>query len=109
MEKQFKDALNDSVISKTREKLSKHRPDLLDGYDDIILKLEKNKCSQNLINEMRKLLGAIIGDISATYGVSEINQTANYTQPDDSEVFTIHKEVITLLNHINKCIHEKMS
>ena len=109
MEKTFKDALNDSIISEIREKLSKHRPDLLNDYDGIVLKMGKNKCDQNLINDMHKLLGAIIGDISVKYNISAINEIVYHTQADDCDAFTIHKEAITLFNYINKCVYEKLS
>lgn len=107
MEKQIKDALNDSVISEMRDKLSKHRSDILNDYDSIILKMEKNECDTNLIADMHKLLGAIVGDISAKKDIEAINQTEYYKNKDDSETFTLHKNVITLFNFINKCIEEK--
>lgn len=107
MENQLEDAFHDKEISEMREKLSK-RPDILKEYDNVIRKIVNNEFGEKLINEMHRLLGLIIGDISATHAVSYINNTENFTLESDSKIFAQHKMVMTLFCYINLCIVAKI-
>ena len=114
MENQLGDAFHDKEISEMRERLSK-RPDILKDYDNVIRKMANNEFGQNLISEMHRLLGAIIGDISAKYAIEAINYTYQkltdeklVKQEENNTLFTIHKNVMILFNFINLCIVERI-
>ena len=114
MENQLEDAFRDKEISEMREKLSK-RPDILKEYDNVIRKIVNNEFGEKLINEMHRLLGAIIGDISAKRAIEDINNTYKeltdkelVKQEENNTLFTIHKNVMILFNYINLCIVERI-
>ena len=114
MKNQFEEALNDNEISEMRERLSK-RPDILKDYDSVIRKIANNEFGQNLISEMHKLLGAIIGEISAKHAIEAINYTYKELtdkelakQEESNTLFTTHKNVMILFNYINLCIVKKI-
>ena len=108
MENQFADVFHDKEISEMRERLSK-RPDILKEYDNVIQKIANNEFGQSLISEMHRLLGLIIGDISAGHAISYINNTENFILESDSKIFAQHKMVMTLFCYINLCIVEKIN
>ena len=99
----IKEVLNDREVLTMRGCLLKRR-DILEDYDRVIMKMVKNEWNPNLVVEMQKLLGVILGDFTVSSVVSSINQICETLPIDDNDTFITQEKTMALFNAINKYI-----